>query len=278
MIRILPKKLFISFLALGIAITSFGKLLKIGDLKAESQFYVSTSIPEDNNGNKGAVIIITVPAGIDLSKIKVIGNEIGHEADDFEYKCYVSKGTRKLEINVPGYDPLTVNFKENNIEIESARTYKLKLVNSNAFQQLEDGDFSDGLVRLPVNGGYTLIFYVGEDLSEMTYLDAKKFCENLNAKRQGGYTGWRLPNMDEMLFFFGDYPQYGDDLQWIGYEGVEINGRTVEEEERRGHTRYTPCMTFNSLNVHKYYVNSKGQLTRGGTEEHGFFPCTAVAD
>ena len=274
------RKILVLLLAMGVAVTSFAKGLKVGSF-AEGKFYVDPNIPKDLNGNKCALIRIFPPEGVTPEQIQVKGNVVDKVPDVSELKCYVNQGTKRLDIDVAGYDPLTVTFADyDGIKIQSAVAYELKLVSGNKFDKLEDGDGLQDMVLFPVEGDYTIVFYVGDDLHDMNYLEAKKFCESLNEKRHGGYTGWRLPTINEMVFFLGDYPQYSKDLQWVGYEGVIINHRSVEEEERSTHTRYTPCITAEDgmvdLIVHRYYVNSLGQFTRGKLEEHGFFPCTII--
>ncbi len=275
---LLKRIILVALLMLAAAVPSWAKGLKVGSFAAEEKFYVDTDIPKDNNGNKCALLRVFPPEGVKPDQIKVAGNVVKTVPDVSELKCYISARTKRVDINVAGYDPLTVNFAEvgDGIKIQNAMAYNLKLMSGNKFDKIENGDGLDDMILFPVDGDYTLVFYVGDDLHDMNYLDAKKFCEGLNERRQGGYTGWRLPTINEMLFFFGDYPEYANDFQWVGYEGVIINNRTVEEEERSGHTRYTPCITNVDLKVHRYYVNSRGQFTRGELFEHGFFPCTII--
>lgn len=130
--------------------------------------------------------------------------------------------------------------------------------------------------KLPANveyfymhDGTKVLCYINPERPEMTYHEAVAYCNKLNLE---GETGWRLPTMDEMLRFYGDYPDEKGKLVWVGYKGVIINDKTVEENEANSNMKYCPCVDGSQLVVHPFRVNSQNRVVAGQLMRHHFFP------
>ncbi len=263
-------------LAIGAGVNVYGKTLNVISCKGD-QFYVGTDIPKDLNGNSCALIRIMPPDGVDITKVQPRGGVFKYENDGSVVKCYVTAGTKRVDINVPGYDPLTIILKDYGIEdLQSKQVINLKLGSGNRYQQIEDGDGKTPFVKIPWVDHQTLVFYLGSDLSDINYYEAKKICEQMNSDAKGGYTNWRLPTYNEMMFFFRDYPEYADDEHWVDYDGVIISGKSIPEVERAGSMRFMPCVTGTLLKVHQYRVNTRGKLVQGELYNRSFVPVAVI--
>ncbi|MDE6296250.1 MAG: DUF1566 domain-containing protein [Muribaculaceae bacterium] len=120
-----------------------------------------------------------------------------------------------------------------------------------------------------MHDGTKVLCYFNPEKPEMTYHEALAYCNQLNLE---GETGWRLPTMDEMLRFYSDYPDEKGKLVWVGYKGVIINNKTVEENEANSNMKYCPCMDGSQLVVHPFRVNSQNKVVAGELMRHHFFP------
>ena len=120
-----------------------------------------------------------------------------------------------------------------------------------------------------MHDGTKVLCYINPEKPEMTYHEAVAYCNKLNLD---GETGWRLPTMDEMLRFYGDYPEEKGKLVWVGYKGVIINNKTVEENEANSNMKYCPCIDGSQLVVHPFRINSQNKVVAGELMRHHFFP------
>lgn len=123
------------------------------------------------------------------------------------------------------------------------------------------------------NAEHFLLFYINPEMTEMTYPDAIKVCNELKA---GNGSGWRLPAADELQYYFRDYPSEKGTFYWVGYKGVLLNDKSIEHYEQNTNSRYNPCIDGNSLVVHPYKVNSHGDIVVGELKKHRFIPVKTV--
>lgn len=118
-----------------------------------------------------------------------------------------------------------------------------------------------------------LLFYVNPSRQEMTYMEAVEFCRTLNA---GGFTGWRLPTMEELLIYLRDYPSEKGQLLWVGHEGVIVNDKQTDYYDTHSNKRYHPCIDGSHLVVHQCVINSRNEVVGGELQKHFFFPVKSM--
>ncbi len=128
---------------------------------------------------------------------------------------------------------------------------------------------SNNIEIVKMDDGKQLLCYVDPNLAEMTYKEAAGFCNRLNA---GGETGWRLPTMDELMLYYYDFPSAKGHWIWVGYKGVLIDDKEPDYYERNTNMRYDPCINGETLQVHPYRVNSRGEYVSGNVIKHSFIP------
>lgn len=114
-----------------------------------------------------------------------------------------------------------------------------------------------------------MLFFLNPERPEMTYPEAVAFCRLLNV---GGMTGWRLPDMEELLLYLNDYPSEKGKLLWVGYKGVEVNGKPADYYEKNTHRRYYPCIDGSNLVVDPVRINSRNKIVGGELKTRSFIP------
>lgn len=119
------------------------------------------------------------------------------------------------------------------------------------------------------NDGKQLLCFVDANIGEMTYKEAVEFCKRLNV---GGEIGWQLPTMEELMLYYYDFPKQKGTWLWVGYKGVIINNKEPDYYELNTNMRYAPCINGETLLVHPYQVNSRGEYVSGNMVKHRFIP------
>lgn len=233
--------LFISHLSYGQSLTDADRLFQIGKY-ADAQKAYQTAIAKGINENEAQTKAIACKECIDLHN-KAINAERAGKKD--EVRIYYRQ---LLELNPA--DPEANEYLNANEKKGLSRYVKEVILDDQAIMKC----------------------YIDPNASDMSYLEAKAYCNQLNV---GGETGWELPTMDDLLMYFDDYPSEKGTFIWVGPKGVIINGKQSDYYDQ-GRTRYAPCINGSQLVVYPYEVNSQEQLVSGDTKRHKVIPVKIV--
>lgn len=182
---------------------------------------------KDLNGDVCAMVKIFVA----LPKISIPENMINGEVEKAaysEFRVFMPAGSRRIQINAPGFLPLEYRFPE---PLETMRTYELRLWRSGddsiisgtaGREQYKVGDS----YNVDTNAG--IVFEVGPTGREGKIValfdaDSRLVWEDALAEATRVGNGWRLPTREEMLKIFG---MRKDLAKWFKSQG----GNMLKEE------------------------------------------------